>query len=721
MILGHRRALIAAAPACQFVLAGPLRVFATNPDFARVAPGTLVASSVLVFLGVFGAIAGLLAVFRQRWVAAMVLALAVVGFLQQTVLLRFANHGAFDGTAINWDTLRGLAVVEVVIALVVTAWLLHPRVRMRYLGLVALFLLVFQLAGLAVQTPSIWRARAQEGATEVDGGHYLSAFAELSPKQNIIHIVADHTQGALTYDLLQERIGHFGAKLDGFTMFLQASGRYPSTYPSISFYMTGRYPEPEADEVESLPLTNEDVRTTLGEHSLVNALAGAGFETYGATPTSLYCAGDYTACLPIDILSGLPESGSRADAVVQYLRLLDVSLFQGTPIVLRRRIFRDGQWFLTGRASGFRTASGVMDEYLRRLKVGDSEGSYNYIHHPGGHPPIQFDGQCEYIGTQDWNRESTAEQITCLLEQISELIERLQRLDVYDQTLIVIHGDHGSQWSSPLVESKTGSIVAPSIIGMANPLMLIKPLGARGTLRFSRAPVSLRDVPATLIDAMGIAADPAGTPMFQVAEDAVRERQFVYYKPGLSNIYREGNLGHSRRYRIRGDLFNQYDWIPPIRSLIEGAPSAVRAVDHDFAKYGQGFVAKATATRPNWRYVEGRLARLYLTRPAVAPTLVELRVQAPETLAEQEMELWLGGKRVAVLSTDDLRAARTHRLPLTYPLDTPPPDTPPLDEVVVLVAELRMQHMGTVPDHGAPVSLRFHSIGLLTGGSLEDS
>ena len=116
------------------------------------------------------------------------------------------------------------------------------------------------------------------------------------------------------------------------------------------------------------------------------------------------------------------------------------------------------------------------------------------------------------------------------------LLDRMRELGIYDQATIVISGDHGSFVAptallDPAAQATADARgIAPSTVGHARPLLLVKAPGAHGALRTSRAPVWIIDTPATIADAAGLPGAYPGTSALKLAEDAPRERRFHDYE-----------------------------------------------------------------------------------------------------------------------------------------------------------------------------------------------
>ena len=596
--------------------------------------------------------------------------LSVVAFIESRILFALAGHRPFDGKVIDWEPLSALSHFELaaIVALALLIAVLRRRQELFYS--ISLFILLFHGIGFLHSTIFKLDAIRQSARGARDVPLYFRDFYRLSRERNVIHVVADSTQGAQVYDILTSDLDRYSVVFDGFTLFTHAAGRYPSTYASVSFYMTGRAPDPSRDMVPSQPYTWDYIRTTLREHSIVNTLAGNGFKAFGFQFGELYCDGMYTACTGGRIFDGLPiKSVGTANTAKTALELLDVALFRVAPLALRRHIYNEGQWFLSRLASGTRTYSGILDLFIEKMTTDNRPGSYNYFHHPGGHPPIQFDDKCNYVGTQKPNYENARGPVTCFLLQLEHLIQKLNQLGTYDETLIIVHGDHGSPWPPPsiLFPSQVGAIIPEYLMSMANPVVLVKPLRTRGPLKFSTAPVSIGDVPATINDAFKLYGEFPGIPMFDLDERAERERQYFSHEfPSRVTLFQA--LPNVQRYRIRGSLFNQYDWILPNLSDIGESPSILPMNRDNFRSFAMGFGGLESHSRP-MRWVVGKLARVYLSFPTAGRAQLVFDTYVPPSITGQSVEVSINGKALAKLGEQELTGSKIHAV--SVPDDLP--------------------------------------------------
>jgi len=660
---------IVSALILQVFFFGPLQTFLKNTIEFSVSLTQLLFLFLLVSSGLI-AVSYLAAskASTQIFLAAVTF-LSVVAFIESRIFFGLAGHRPFDGKLIEWETFSTLSNVELIAIIAIAILIAVFRHRQELFYSLSLFILLFHGIGFIHTTISKFDAIQQSARNTQEASPYFSDFYRLSRVRNVIHVVPDHTQSTLVYEILTSDRARYEEIFDGFTLFTHAAGRYPGTYPSIPFYMTGRAPNPDMDVVSSLPFTHDYIRKTLKEYSIVNTLAASGFKTFGSQLTSLYAEGTYTAYVTRNPFDGRPVKDIEGNTRSTFLKLLDVSLFQMAPILVRRHIYNNEQWLLTRLSVKTHSHSGILDLFIENLTTDERPGSYNHFHHAGGHPPIQFDENCNYVGTRKWNHENTRAQVTCTLLQLERLLQKLKQLGIYDQTMVIMHGDHGSQWRTPFMSTLTGAIVPPVVMGTANPVVLVKPLRTRGHLRFSRAPVSIGDVPATINDALGLDGQFPGIPMFQLSETAVREREYLWYKP-RPEVFAEQALPLTFRYRIRGDIFNQYDWIPPYLTNLEEAPSALPMEHNSFPDFAQGFSKLSTGSskRPA-RWVEGTLARAYLSFPTEGRAQLVFDTYVPRSITGQSMEVSINNVIIAKLDEQDL--AESKRNVISLPHDLP--------------------------------------------------
>jgi len=632
--------------------------------------------------------------------------LSLVAFLESRFLVALAQHSPFDGKLIDWQALQWVSVAEVVTILVlaIVFWVLRRRTQL--FSAVSLFILLFLSAGLLYNTATHIGSLLHSRQAENTQARYFDQFYRLSSKRNIVHIVPDQAQGAMLHEILTTSSEHYSTVLDGFTLFTQSTGAYKSTYPSVVYYMAGEAPESEFDLVQNQPYTRQYIEETLRERSIVTELSKDGFRTFGFQFNSwIFCGGNYTACTGThaEVFDGIdiPSPAKRlADTV---LAGLDLGLFQLAPIVLRERIFNNGDWFLKRLSRDSFAHSGILDLFMDKMQVEDSAGSYNYFHHAGAHAPLLFDRNCSYVGPQEVEWENQREQVMCTLVQLEEMILALKRAGVYDQTMIIINGDHGTPWLPESYPGQSGKVIPKSLIGMASTLMLVKPPGARGPLKYSELPVTIGDIPATIADAFGLDARYDGISMLVDEPITDRERSYYNYEMASKTHFLE-YLPDLTRYRIRGDVFDEGDWILPNAGVVDEHLTQLRMDNPQFTEQSLGFSWLEQLDVPV-RWVDGTKAWVFLMPPQQTPVALVFESYVPPNIEGQWMEVSVEGKVIARLDEDELRESR-HTVPLTDDL---------LDTDVMEI-EFTLGKTMSPENDSRKLSVLFRYIGLVPAG-----
>jgi hypothetical protein len=611
---------------------------------------------------------GLVRVFGTRNLLPVLAFSSLVGFIESRFFLGLADHKPFDGSLIDWQVLQWLAWLELAVILALAVVFIAFRKRPQFFSTISLFILLFLAAGMLQQTMTHWGALhpAHRGMQQND--RYFDHFYRLSAQYNVIHIVPDQAQGAMLHDILESEYGRYGELFEGFTLFTQATGQYKSTYPSVAFYMSGEAPNPEYDLVRKQPYTWEYIDQTLRQKSIVGTLARNGFDTYGFQfHPGIFCKGAYTACTGTheEIFGGgaiWSPARRLANAVTTGL---DMGLFQLSPVFLRERVFDDGRWLLRRLSKGAPTHSGILDLFMQDMLVTDSPGTYNYFHHAGAHAPLLFDRDCNYTGPRKVNQENQREQVHCTLTQLAELVQVLKEKGLYEQTMIVVNGDHGSPWLPAGYTGKAGTAVPESLMGMASTLLMVKPPGAGRPLQFSNVPASIGDIATTIANSLGVGNDNAGVALFGGSAPVQRDRPYYDYAES-SRTHNLQALPDLTRYRIRGDVFDENAWVLPntgVAAEAAGGHVSQLHMDHpDFMAFASGFSWLEQQQTPV-RWVDGTEAEVELLAPKADSLALVLETYVPPNLAGQWLEITVQGQLVARLEGDTL-AQRRHVIAL---------------------------------------------------------
>lgn len=715
--------LIASAFVLQLFFFTPIQVMAKNFGEFSVLFTDVLLSLLLVSVILTVLLSFVLKQLKLPYLVAATTLLSVIGFLESRFFLAFARHDPFDGKLIEWGSLQWLSWIEVGMILLLGIVFVMIRKRTEILSVVSLFILVFLTAGF------IHAIYANHGSIRPNPqdnprvSPYLDQFHRLSTNRNVIHIVPDQAQGAMLHEILNSDLEHYSEAFDGFTFFTQAVGRYKGTYPSVVYYMTGETPEADTDHVQSQPFTWDYVEETLQERSIVSTLAENAFSTFGFQfHPGIFCKGLYTACTGThdEVFAGIAVNSPKRKLALTVLTAVDLGLFQMTPVVVRKRVYDDGRWLVRRVLTGEVSHSGVLDVFTEKMQAGANPDTYNYFHHAGAHAPLLFDRNCEYTGPQKIDFANQGEQARCTLIQLEKMIQALKDNGVYDQTMIVINGDHGTPWLPSSFSGRSRETVPDYIMGMASVLMMIKPPGARGPLTFSDQQVTMGDIPATIAGTLGLDHAYPGLQLFKDETPAERERHYFTYDSS-STAHSSQALDNLTRYRIRGDLFDEQDWVlpgqehsagsrsdPGVLSVVSSSQPAVDGkypsrlkMDHpEFEAISKGFSFLEQHSVPV-RWVDGSSAQVWLSPAGPAPINLVFSSYVPPSIDDQEVEVSVNGRVIAELGPEVLRQDR-HVIPI-------PGDMLPAEELEIVFKMTRT--MSTTQDPRL-LSVLFTYIGL---------
>ena len=181
------------------------------------------------------------------------------------------------------------------------------------------------------------------------------------------------------------------------------------------------------------------------------------------------------------------------------------------------------------------TASGL-DTY-------DSDKNFTFIYLHGSHSPFTLNSNVERV-----DESTSIEQTVGSFKIIDEYIKELKRLGVYDNTTIVITGDHGYPYTDtepPLKYMDEGTRTC----------VFIKPKNSKGELKTRHTQASLNDIIPTIVKDTNLkTSHNYGDSLFDIDENQTRTR--IYYHSRLS--------GDSKlifdKYKITGDAADKNNW-----------------------------------------------------------------------------------------------------------------------------------------------------------------
>ena len=166
------------------------------------------------------------------------------------------------------------------------------------------------------------------------------------------------------------------------------------------------------------------------------------------------------------------------------------------------------------------------------------DGAFRFYHLKGAHTPFDMNEDFKnYCG----NRIS---QSRGALKIVYEYIQNMKKLGVYNDATIIITADHGQNTH---IGEETFD---PYDYGLtSSPILYVKlPNEHNDKVKYSNAPVSHKELAATIINAVGASTDSYGRTFDQISEEESRERIFTF----IGKNY--------QKWRISGDVNDITCW-----------------------------------------------------------------------------------------------------------------------------------------------------------------
>lgn len=374
------------------------------------------------------------------------------------------------------------------------------------------------------------------------------------PQWNVVLITLDTTRAdhlgcygdrkALTvaFDRLAERG----------ILFEHAYAPIPLTLPSHASMLTGLYPP------EHGLRTNGKSRLDKGIPTLAEILGGQGYDT-----------GAFVASFVLDSKFGLDRGFQTYGDDLTGTAPADEALHRN------------------------RSGDRVMDEALGWLESRQQRPFLCWVHLYDPHTP--YEDHRDAFGDRFSDRPYDAE-IAFVDQQVSRLLEFLERQQLTERTIIVIAGDHGEGLGDHL-ERRHGQMVYNSTMHV--PLIVSHP-GHVPEGRRVAAPVSLIDVFPTILEAANArgAWPSSGRSLLRVAAGDAGEREAVYgetdeplLESGWAPLrsltgarWKYIRTARSELYDLTADPREMHDLAAEQRDAVERMEAALSALESGMAK-----------------------------------------------------------------------------------------------------------------------------------------
>lgn len=497
------RALIAALSSFTFLfiylLFGPIDIFLNNFDEYIFSLNDFIGILLLLFVPLFIVFFSIIMFFKgtgTNIITSFILSFIVYGYIDAI----FINNLEFAGGDVNAESIACRTITIAVFFvltefIVISSLLLRKKWKNVVIFTSALFI-IMNASGLVadVLTTDAFKDKAQDMYVESQEGSL-----EVAQKENIIYFLFDRFDTDYYNEVIEDDPTYFD-ELDGFTYYSNNITRYPRTFPSVPYMITGKeYIGEESPE--------EYLETCYKESDFLKDLKNNGYNI------DIYSAKHYTYTNAksllgiVDNIEPVKEIKSQKKDIAKHL--IELSLYRNFSYYLSLKMIEDTNHFTVSKLADiecdndfYKNDDAAYYEKLCKdgLKFSDNEKSYIFIHLEGAHAPYILDENC-----QKTDNATSLSQTKGAFLIIKKYINELKRLGIYDNSTIIISGDHGIPYSdirSIYSWYKEGiALHAPTVV------MFYKPRSSNDKLNYSNIPLQSENIIPSIIQDANIKTD----------------------------------------------------------------------------------------------------------------------------------------------------------------------------------------------------------------------
>ncbi len=460
-----------------------------------------------------------------RVIATASLSCAFVFAIQGNIVHDIFYYGGFNGALTDWRQYGWVFWVEwigFILAFPLFYWLLS-----RFRQIPVWVTLVPVISSILLITPILLNQQ-DNIAFGLSDDDVSSDVFEFSSELNLIHLLPDGLQGDIVREVLEDH-PELATRLQGFTLYRNHLGMYQGTAPSVPAIFMGRPFDFEA---------GYDIQRTMDEmkrYAYPVRLLESGFRLDYVALSPAYCVEGAASCISRPF-NDLKARGyfRHSDEHYSYAirQLADLTLFRHLPMFLKERIYNNGDWFFadTTLDGSSPWPDPVLREWTDNMVVAGPQPRYKWYHYIGAHIPPHWDENCVFNRELERTRQQYYDQSACVLTGIAGFADKLRELGIFDQTAIIISGDHGVNIKPDDQQGlRVNGGLHYGVLGAARPALLVKPLQSRENFQLSESPTQLLDIAPTALDLVGLESDYPGISVLNMETTLKRTRTFNWY------------------------------------------------------------------------------------------------------------------------------------------------------------------------------------------------
>lgn len=371
---------------------------------------------------------------------------------------------------------------------------------------------------------------------------------ELSREKNIIVFVIDTLQADTLQKYVESEYYEEGL-FDDFTFFVNTVSGGAPTNVAFPVLLSG-------NEYDPMQPVHEYLEDVWGKNQLHLSLEEEGYDA------RLYTEYQGVPEMPIDYVPNciVTDGASIVDGTKFIQKMYQLTGFYLVPQCIKKEFWMSTNEIIDTIGWGdmyYNIDNGSFYHDVLQIKgiETNEKKAFRLYHLQGVHRAFCRDEELRQVIPDSVTEEQVMRGVA---KELGIYLKQLKENEFYDQSMIVILGDHGRH--------EEGNIEA-------NPAMMIKMPGEQHELQYSTAPVSFRNLYATLVE--GVEEDSAayGASVFDVSEDSDVERMHtinatVMERTGTELEHYKGSYA---RLIIQGDAGsgNYTEWDPSVINRME--------------------------------------------------------------------------------------------------------------------------------------------------------
>lgn len=536
--------LISFAASFMVFIVNPIDIFANNAQEFSFALGDFILPLLLCFLVCFAAVFGFLIIFNKQLLntfTSVILSIFASSYIYNLTI----GKGTFVSGDVRIDLNKAQNAYFIILGITIYIMLLLGLFLKKQWKNICVFLCVLLIA---MNSATLLTDFTAKNAAKANGAKVEYALTEknmfnVSDKENVVYFLFDRFDKIFYDEVVEKYPDYFSKTLDGFTYFDNTVSTFSRTYPAVTGMITGvTYDgKTSADEYFKKAYTTSPFLKDLKNNGYnVNLYVDRYYE---------YSDAKYFKDIADNTVKVKGYTPNKKNILSYLLQLsgcrilpfsLSTTMFKFTvygTVLKLSDLKTDGKIYHDDDAEVYKnlTASGL-DTY-------DSDKNFTFIYLHGSHSPFTLNSNVERVG-----KSTSIEQTIGSFKIIDEYIKELKRLGVYDNTTIVITGDHGYPYTD------TESLLKYMDKGTRT-CVFIKPKNSKGELKTKHTQASLTDIIPTIVKDTKLKTNHNyGESLFDIDKNQTRTR--IYYHSRLS--------GDSKlifdKYKITGDAADKNNW-----------------------------------------------------------------------------------------------------------------------------------------------------------------